>query len=97
MALSRLSLLAVPIDVIEAVPDERLVVVVHTAPGLREVLTFDLVAAVPRGTDIRLSVSVEGAFAVGAFLPLWLSSGLTARLLAARTDRQARLDRRSAA
>lgn len=97
MALARLSLLAVPVDVVEVVPEERLVLEVHTAPGLREVLSFDLVEAVPRGTDIRLSVSVEGPLAVPAFLPLWLANGLSARILAAQTDRRARLDRRTAA
>lgn len=97
MALARLSLLAVPVDVVEVVPEQRLVLLVHTGPGLREVLAFDLVEAVPRGTDIRLSVSVEGAFAVGAFLPLWLANGLSARVLAAVTDRQARQGRRAAA
>lgn len=97
MGLVRLSLLAVPVDVVEAVPEQRLVLEVHTAPGLREVLAFDLVEAVPRGTDIRLSVSVEGPFALPAFLPLWLANGFSARVLAARTDRQARIDRRAVA
>jgi hypothetical protein len=97
MALARLSLLAVPVDVVEAVPDERLELLVHTAPGLRERLAFDLIPSVTRGTDIRLTIVVEGAFAVPAALPLWLAAGLTARVLAARTDRQARIDRRAAA
>ena len=97
MALVRLSLLAVPVDVVEVVPRERLVLVVHTAPGLRETLAFDLVEAVPRGTDIRLAASVDGAFSLVAFVPLWLANGLTARVLAATTERRARLGRRSAA
>ena len=97
MGLARLSLLQIPVDVVEVVPEERLVLLVHTAPGLRERLAFDLTPAVPRGTDIRLTVVVEGAFALPAALPLWLANGLTARVLAARTDRQARIDRRAAA
>ncbi|GAC1440497.1 MAG: hypothetical protein NVSMB55_05350 [Mycobacteriales bacterium] len=97
MALARLSLLAVPVDVVEVVTRERLALVVHTAPGLRETVAFDLVEAVPRGTDIRLTASVDGAFALVAFVPLWLANGLTARVLAATTERRARLDRRSAA
>ena len=97
MALIRLSALGIPIDVVEAVPEQRLVLLAHVAPGLREQLTFELLPAVPRGTDIRVSVVVEGAFAVGAVLPVWLGSGLTARVLAARTDRQSRLARSSAA
>jgi len=36
MALARLSVLAVPVDVVDVVPHEHLVLVVHTAPGLRE-------------------------------------------------------------
>jgi hypothetical protein len=97
MALARLSLLAVPVDVLEVVPEQRLVVLVHTAPGLREQLAFDLTPAVPRGTDIRVTVAVEGAFALPAAIPLWLADGLTARVLAARTDRLSRLARRAAA
>lgn len=97
MALARLSTLAIPVDVLEVVPEERLVLLVHTAPGLRERLAFDLTPAVPRGTDIRLTVVVEGAFALAAVLPLWLADGVTARLLAARTDRRARLARSAAA
>jgi hypothetical protein len=97
MALARLSALAIPVDVVEAVPDERLELLVHTAPGLRERLAFDLVAAVPRGTDIRVTVVAEGAFALPAALPMWLAAGLTARVLAARTDRSARIERRTAA
>ncbi len=97
MVLARLSTLAIPVDVVEVVPEERLVLLVHTAPGLRERLAFDLTPAVPRGTDIRLTVVVDGAFAVAAALPLWLADGLTTRLLAARTDRQARQARSAAA
>jgi hypothetical protein len=97
MGLVRLSVLAIPVDVVDAVPDERLVLLVHTAPGLREELTLDLVPALPSGTDISLTVVVEGAFALAAVLPLWLANGLTARVLAARTDRSARAARRSAA
>lgn len=97
MAVVRLSMLAIPVDVVEAVPGERLVLVVHTAPGLREQLSFDLTPSVQRGCDIRVSVAVEGLFAPAAVLPVWLASGLTARVLAARTQRQARQARRSAA
>lgn len=97
MALARMSTLAIPVDVVEAVPEERLELLVHTAPGLRERLVFDLVPAVPRGTDVRLAVVVEGAFALPAALPLWVAAGLTARVLAARTDRQARIERRATA
>jgi hypothetical protein len=83
--------------VLEAAPDERLVLLVHTAPGLRERLAFDLTPSVRRGTDIRMTLVVEGAFALPAAMPRWLASCLTTRVLAARTDRQARLDRRAVA
>lgn len=97
MALIRLSALGIPIDVVEAVPEQRLVLLVHLAPGLREELTFELVPAVPRGTDISLTMVVDGAFALPAVLPRWLANGLTTRVLAARTDRHSRNARRSAA
>ena len=97
MALLRLSAIGIPVDVVESVPEQRLALVVHLLPGLREELTFDLTAAVDGGTDIALSVVVDGVLARPAVLPLWLYDGLTARVLAARSDRIARLARRSAA
>jgi len=92
----RLSTVSIPIDVLEVVPEERLVVLVHTAPGLRERLAFDLTPSLRRGTDVRLSLSVEGLLALPAVLPLWLAGGLTARVLAAVADAQARKVRRAA-
>jgi hypothetical protein len=97
MALIRLSAIGIPIDVLEAVPDERLVLLVHTAPGLHEQLSFDLTPSLRRGTDIRMSLVVDGPLAPAALVPRWLASCLATRVLAARTERQARMDRRSAA
>ena len=97
MALLRLSAVGIPVDVVEAVPEERLALVVHLLPGLREELTFDLTTSVGGGTDIAVSVVVDGLLARPAVLPLWLYDGFTARLLAARCDRLARLAARSAA
>jgi hypothetical protein len=97
MGLVRLSTIGIPIDVVEVVPEERLVLLVHIAPGLRERLAFDLTPSVDRGTDIRMSLVVEGPFALPAVLPRWIANALAVRVLAARTDRQARLDRRPAA
>jgi hypothetical protein len=94
MGVARMSVVTVPVDVVEVTPERRLVLLVHTAPGLREELAFDLTPAVPRGTDIRLTVVVDGPLAPLAALPLWLANGLTTRVLAARTDRLARLARR---
>jgi uncharacterized protein YndB with AHSA1/START domain len=94
LGLTRVWSLRIPIDVVEAVPEERLVLLVHTAPGVRELVTHELTAAVRGGTDLRVSTSVEGLFAPAAIAPLWLGRGLTARLLAARADRLAKEERR---
>ena len=97
MALARFSLVAIPVDVVEVVPEQRLVLLVHTAPGLREQLTFELTPTVRGGSDIAVSLVLDGPLARPALLPMWLAHGLTARLLAARTDRLARQLRRQAA
>ncbi|MDT7570962.1 MAG: Polyketide cyclase / dehydrase and lipid transport [Actinomycetota bacterium] len=97
MGLVRLSAIGIPIDVVEVVPGVRLSLLVHTAPGLREQLSFDLTPSVRRGTDIRMSLVVEGPLGPAALLPRWVANCLAARVLAARTDRQARIDRRTAA
>ena len=97
MALLRMTAVGIPVDVVEAVPEQRLVLVVQLMPGLREELTFDLTDAVHGGTDIALSVVVDGLLAATAALPLWLYDGFTLRVLAARSDRLARLARRAAA
>ena len=97
MILARFSTLAIPVNVLEAIPESRLVLLVRAAPGLREQLTYELTPSVRGGCDITISLVVDGAFAGPALLPLWLAAGLTALLLAARTDRDARSGRRSAA
>lgn len=96
LGVSRVANLAVPLDVREVDPARRLVVRVHTAPGVGQVLTVDLVPVVSGGTDIVCSVVVDGLFARAAAGPLWLASGLTVRLLAVRADRLARAARRAA-
>ena len=88
--------LGIPIDVVEAVPPSRLVLRVHVAPGVVETVTFDVVALVQGGSELRVTVVVEGLFARAAVAPLWLASGLTVRLLAARAERIARAARRAA-
>ena len=87
--------LGVPLDVLEAVPGERLVLRVRTAPGVTEEVTHVLTPTTSGGTDIRVSVVVEGLLAVPAAVPLWLASGLTSRVLAARTHTLARERRRT--
>ena len=96
LGVSRLANLAVPIDVREADPARRLVVRVHAAPGVGQLLTVELVPVVSGGTDIACSVVVDGLFAPVAAGPLWLASGLTVRLLAVRSERLARAARRAA-
>ena len=96
MALLRMSAVGVPIDVVEALPEKRLVLDLHLLPGLRERVTYDLTTTLQGGTDIDVSVVVEGVLAAPAALPLWLYDGFTTRVLAARTDRAARLARRAA-
>lgn len=96
LGVSRVANLAVPLDVREVEPARRLVVRVHTAPGVGQVLTVDLVPVVSGGTDIVCGVVVDGLFARAATGPLWLASGLTVRLLAVRAERLARAARRAA-
>lgn len=97
LGLSRVSSLRIPVDVVEAVPERRLVLLVHTAPGLREQVSYDLTPAVRGGCDISASVVVDGFLARPAVLPLWLARAFTARLLAARTQHSADRPGRSGA
>lgn len=96
VGVSRVASLAVPIDVVEVETDRRLTIRVHNAPGIGEVLTFDVVPLVGGGSDLSCSVVVDGVLARAAVAPLWLASGLTVRLLAARATRLARAARRAA-
>lgn len=94
LGIGRVGSLRIPVDVLDAVPDKRLVLLVHTAPGLRETVTHEITPAVRGGSDLVVSVVVEGLWARAGAVPLWLQAGLRARLLAARTDRAARRQRR---
>ena len=96
LGVSRVALLAVPIDVLEAVAGARLVLRVHAAPGVVERLTFEIVPLVRGGSDICVSVVVDGMFARAAALPLWLGSALTTRVLGVRAERLARAARSAA-
>ncbi len=89
--------LGLPLDVVEAVPGERLVVRVATVPGVVEETTWVLTPSVKGGTDIAVSVVVDGPLARPACLPAWAGRGLAARVLAARADRLARDARRAGA
>jgi uncharacterized protein YndB with AHSA1/START domain len=95
VGVSRWTVLGIPLDVLEVVPEKRLVMRVRTAPGITEELTFVLTPTTRGGTDIRVSIVVDGLFARPAAPVLWLANGLNARVLASRTARLARTARRS--
>jgi hypothetical protein len=96
VGISRWTVLGIPLDVLEVDPERRLTMRVHTAPGITEELTFVLTPTTRGGTDIRVSLVVDGLFARPAIPILWLANGLNARVLAARTTRTARAARRAA-
>ncbi len=95
VGVSRWTVLGIPLDVLEVEPEQRLVMRVRTAPGITEELTFVLTQTTKGGTDIRVSIVVDGLFARPAAPVLWLANGLNARVLANRTARMARAARRS--
>lgn len=94
--LSRFATLGIPIDVLESTPSSRLVLLVHVLPGLREQVTFDIAPAARGGSDITVSVVVDGLLGWPAVTPLFLGNVLTVRLLGVRAARIARAARRAA-
>jgi len=94
--LSRFATLGVPVDVVEATGPSRLRLLVHVVPGLREQVTFDVAPAVRGGSDVTVSVVVDGPLGWPAVAPLFLGNVLTVRLLGVRADRIARAARRAA-
>ena len=97
VGISRWTVLGIPLDVVEATPEERLVMRVRTAPAVTEELTFVLTPTTKGGTVITVSLVVEGLLARPAVPLLWLANGLNARVLASRTTRLAKSRRRPAA
>ena len=98
LAVSRTPLgLRIPVDVLEAEPGVRLVVRSHTLPGVTEQTTFVLTRTTRGGTDVSVSTVVDGLFALPAVIPVWAALGITARVLALRTDRSAKAVRRAGA
>ena len=87
LGITRIGSVGLPIDVLEAVRDRRLALLVQTAPGLREQVTFFVTPAVRGGCDIEVSVVVDGLLAPLGTAPLFLATALSARLLAARARR----------
>ena len=94
--ISRFATLGIPIDVVEATPPSRLVLLVHALPGLREQVRFDVTPAARGGSDVTVTVVVDGLLGWPAVAPLFLGNVLTVRLLAVRADRVARAARRAA-
>ena len=94
LGVARFTGVRVPIDVVEAVPEQRLEIFLHTAPGVRHRLVFELTPKVRGGCSVRVGVTVEGLFARAAVAPLWLADGFVARLLGAQADRDARAARK---
>lgn len=96
VGISRWTKLGIPLDVLEVDPESKLVIRVHTAPGLTEELTFVLTPTTRGGTEISVGIVVDGLLARPAVPLLWLANGLNARVLARRTHLRARADRRTA-
>ena len=94
--LSRFAALGIPIDVLEASPPSRLVLLVHPLPGLRERVSFDVEPAARGGSVVTVTVVVDGLLGLPAVAPLFLGNVLTVRLLGVRADRIARAARSAA-
>ena len=96
LGITRVGSVGLPIDVLEAVRERRLSLLVRTAPGLREEVTYFVTPAVRGGCDIEVSVVVDGLLAPIGTAPLFLATALSARLLAARAQRTAKAVRGAA-
>ncbi len=94
LAVARFTSVRVPVDVVEAVPERRLELFFHTAPGVAERVVFEVAPSVRGGAVLKVSVVVEGLFARVAVAPLWLANGLVARVLGVQAERAARSARR---
>jgi hypothetical protein len=80
----------IPLDVRRVVPRKALHVTVHSIPGLREEIDIVLVPATRGGTQITVLVRLTGPLAAAMVLPVWLGSGMTARLLVKAAEREQR-------
>jgi uncharacterized protein YndB with AHSA1/START domain len=89
MAVVRGVPVAVPVDVLESVPEQRLVLRFALLPGLAHEVTTEVAPRLRGGSTLRVRVVVEGVFARPAAPAVWAASGLTLRVLAARADRAA--------
>ena len=93
LAVARLTGLRVPVDVVDAEPEQRLELLVHLAPGLSQRLVYELTPALAGGCSVRVGVVVEGLLARLAVAPVWLYDGLVARVLVAQVERSVRARR----
>lgn len=89
--------LRLPIDVEEAEPQQRLVLVAHLGWLLSQRLAVELVSSLRGGTDVTVVSAVEGPLApvagvLGRVLAGWLAHALARR--ASRDERALQRDRR---
>ncbi|MDP3711193.1 MAG: SRPBCC family protein [Mycobacteriales bacterium] len=89
MAVVRGLPVAVPVDVVEALPTRRLVLRVASFPGMAHEVTTEVVPRLRGGCTLSVRVVTDGLLARPAALPVWALSALTTRLLASRCDRAA--------
>lgn len=82
----RPSWLRVPVDVRVVEADRRLVVTVRVAPGLTQDVDVRLRPRADGGTDVTVRCDLTGPFAPTAWLPAWLSTALTGRVLVRRSE-----------
>jgi hypothetical protein len=90
LGIARLTGLRIPLDVVEAVPEQRLELFWHTAPGLSQRVVYEVARTLRGGSSIRVGAVVEGLFAPAAVVPVWLTNGLVVRVLAAQAERALR-------
>jgi hypothetical protein len=95
LAIARVTSMRVPVDVVDAVPERRLELLVRTAPGLSERLVLELAPSLKGGCELRGRAATEGLFGRLAAVPSRLSSALLVRLVAVQAERTARAGRRS--
>jgi hypothetical protein len=93
LAVTRGVPLRIPLDVVRVVPHQAVRLRVDAAPGLREGIEYLLVPMLRGGTEVRLTVDLDGPLAGAAAPAAWGSGALSARLLAraAAQVRRARL------
>lgn len=89
MAVVRGLPVAVPVDVVEASPGRRLVLRISSFPGMAHQVTTEVVPRLRGGCTLSVRVVTDGLLARPAAFPVWVASGLTARVLALRCDRVA--------